>query len=77
MADAKSQKEKIKILVCGAGILGSLYGARLKQSGQDVNEATIPEEDVVGRAFTVFWPFNRSRWLSVPEQYDAIPEPRS
>ena len=36
MADAKSQKEKIKILVCGAGILGSLYGARLKQSGQDV-----------------------------------------
>jgi 2-dehydropantoate 2-reductase len=36
MADAKSKKENMKILVYGAGVLGSLYGARLKQSGQDV-----------------------------------------
>ncbi|MER7456158.1 signal peptidase I [Micromonospora sp. NPDC126480] len=48
-----------------------------QQSGQDINEATIPEDDVVGRAFTVFWPFDRARWLSVPEQYDGIPQPRS
>ncbi len=44
-----------------------------QQSGQDINEATIPEDEVVGRAFTVFWPLDRARWLSVPEQYDAIP----
>ncbi|MDM4722968.1 signal peptidase I [Micromonospora sp. WMMA1363] len=43
-----------------------------QQSGQDVTEATIPENDVVGRAFTVFWPFGRARLLSVPEQFDAV-----
>ncbi|MEW2380840.1 signal peptidase I [Micromonospora sp. NPDC047707] len=44
-----------------------------QQSGQDINEATIPEDEVVGRAFTVFWPLDRAGWLSVPEQFDVIP----
>jgi len=46
-----------------------------QQSGQDIMEATIPEDDVVGRAFTVFWPVNRATWLTVPDQYDGIPKP--
>lgn len=46
-----------------------------QQSGQDVTVATIPEDRVVGRAFTIFWPLNRARWLSVPEQYGPIPQP--
>ncbi|MEU5904968.1 signal peptidase I [Micromonospora sp. NPDC047527] len=46
-----------------------------QQSGQDITEATIPEDDVVGRAFTVFWPVNRATWLTVPDQYDGIPKP--
>ncbi|WCN82804.1 signal peptidase I [Micromonospora sp. LH3U1] len=46
-----------------------------QQSGQNITEATIPEDDVVGRAFTVFWPFNRATWLTVPDQYDGIPKP--
>ncbi|MET8120763.1 signal peptidase I [Micromonospora sp. NPDC005189] len=46
-----------------------------QQSGQNITEATIPEEEVVGRAFTVFWPFNRATWLTVPDQYDGIPKP--
>lgn len=46
-----------------------------QQSGEDINEATIPEDQVVGRAFTIFWPVNRATWLSVPEQFDGIPNP--
>ncbi|MFI7605516.1 signal peptidase I [Micromonospora sp. NPDC049366] len=44
-----------------------------QQSGQDIMAATIDEDEVVGRAFTVFWPVDRAKWLSVPEQYDSIP----
>ncbi|SCL51662.1 signal peptidase I [Micromonospora citrea] len=46
-----------------------------QQSGQDINAATIPEDEVVGRAFTVFWPVNRATWLSVPKEFEGIPEP--
>ncbi|MGC5029528.1 signal peptidase I [Micromonospora sp. DT229] len=46
-----------------------------QQSGENVTAATIPEKDVVGRAFTVFWPFNRATLLSVPEGFEAIPTP--
>jgi signal peptidase I len=46
-----------------------------QQSGQDITEATIPEGEVVGRAFTVFWPVSRATWLTVPDQFDGIPKP--
>ncbi|QLQ39800.1 signal peptidase I [Micromonospora robiginosa] len=46
-----------------------------QQSGEDINEATIPEGEVVGRAFTIFWPFGRATWLTVPKQFDGIPNP--
>ncbi|WP_433553112.1 signal peptidase I [Micromonospora zamorensis] len=46
-----------------------------QQSGQNITEATIPENDVVGRAFTVFWPVSRATWLTVPDQFDGIPKP--
>ncbi|MEV5764248.1 signal peptidase I [Micromonospora sp. NPDC052213] len=46
-----------------------------QQSGQDITTATIPEDEVVGRAFTVFWPVNRATWLSVPKEFEGIPEP--
>ncbi|MGK5738881.1 signal peptidase I [Micromonospora sp. URMC 103] len=44
-----------------------------QQSGQDITAATIDEDEVVGRAFTVFWPVSRATWLTVPKQYDGIP----
>lgn len=44
-----------------------------QQSGEDINEATIPEDQVIGRAFTIFWPVDRATWLTVPEQFDGIP----
>ncbi|MEV1328903.1 signal peptidase I [Micromonospora costi] len=44
-----------------------------QQSGQDITSATIDEDEVVGRAFTIFWPVSRATWLSVPKQYDGIP----
>jgi signal peptidase I len=43
----------------------------------DVQEATVPEDSVIGRAFTVFWPVKRATWLSVPEGFDGIPAPAS
>ncbi|MET8311938.1 signal peptidase I [Micromonospora sp. NBC_00389] len=46
-----------------------------QQSGQNITDATIPEDEVVGRAFTVFWPVNRATWLTVPEQFEGIPKP--
>jgi signal peptidase I len=46
-----------------------------QQSGEDITEATIPEDQVIGRAFTIFWPVGRATWLSVPEQFDGIPNP--
>ncbi|MEE6260952.1 signal peptidase I [Plantactinospora sonchi] len=45
-----------------------------QQSQRNIDIATIPEDAVVGRAFTVFWPVGRASWLSVPESYDAIPD---
>jgi signal peptidase I len=48
-----------------------------QQGGQaDIELATIPEKSVVGRAFTVFWPFDRAKLLSVPESFEAVPEPQ-
>ena len=42
----------------------------------DVTRATIPVDDVVGRAFVLFWPFSRADWLSVPEPSTTIPAAR-
>ena len=39
----------------------------------DITEATIDKEAIVGRAFTIFWPVNRADWLSVPKEFEAIP----
>ncbi len=44
------------------------------QESNDVNEATIRSDAIVGRAFTVFWPVNRATWLSVPDSFAAIPD---
>jgi signal peptidase I len=41
----------------------------------DIQEATIDEKSIVGRAFTIFWPVTRASWLSVPKEFDAIPDP--
>jgi signal peptidase I len=39
-----------------------------------INDATVPVDSVVGRAFTIFWPAGRATWLSVPDGYDTIPD---
>jgi signal peptidase I len=43
----------------------------------DVGRATIAVDDVVGRAFVLFWPLGRAGWLSPPETFEHIPEPGS
>lgn len=42
----------------------------------DIMIATVPEGAVVGRAFVVFWPVGRAKWLSVPEPFDFVPDPQ-
>ena len=39
----------------------------------DINAATIPVKDVIGRAFVLFWPLGRASWLSVPPTYSHVP----
>lgn len=41
----------------------------------DVTKATIPIDNVVGRAFVLFWPIGRGDWLTVPDTFDQIPAP--
>ncbi|MFG1678337.1 signal peptidase I [Micromonospora sp. NPDC049282] len=44
------------------------------KGSKDIQESTISENAVVGRAFTLFWPFSRARWLPVPGTFDAVPD---
>ncbi|MDT5039789.1 MAG: signal peptidase [Actinoplanes sp.] len=44
------------------------------EQSNDVTEATITKDSIVGRAFTIFWPLGRASWLSVPSEFDAIPD---
>jgi signal peptidase I len=46
------------------------------QQTQNIDEATIDTDAIVGRAFTIFWPVNRADWLSVPKEYNGIPDPQ-
>lgn len=46
-------------------------------SNGDIIQATIPQEAVVGRAFVLFWPFDRMNWLTVPDTFTNVPEPAS
>lgn len=45
------------------------------QTSQDIQEATVPVDAVVGHAFTIFWPVGRATWLSVPPTFDDVPAP--
>ena len=42
----------------------------------DIMVATVPESAVVGRAFVVFWPVGRAKWLSIPDPFEFVPEPQ-
>jgi signal peptidase I len=37
----------------------------------DANSGTIPQDEVIGRAFVVVWPLNRAGLLGVPETFDG------
>jgi len=42
---------------------------------KNIDQATIPNTAVIGRAFVVFWPFNHAKWLGVPSPFDKVPQP--
>jgi hypothetical protein len=41
-------------------------------STHDITASTIADSSVVGRAFVLFWPLGRARWLSVPDMFDTV-----
>ncbi|WP_051463060.1 signal peptidase I [Haloglycomyces albus] len=43
------------------------------RTGGNVAASTIPVDDVVGKAFVLFWPFDRMTWLDIPSTYDDVP----
>lgn len=45
------------------------------RGGGDVRRATIPVDAVVGKAFLLMWPAAHWDWLTIPDTYDAVPEP--
>ncbi|MEV4413495.1 signal peptidase I [Catellatospora sp. NPDC049609] len=49
--------------------------ANYNNHGQNIEEATVPVDSVIGRAFVLFWPFNRTTWLTVPDTFSGVPEP--
>jgi signal peptidase I len=47
-----------------------------KNTNGDMTASTIDVNAVIGRAFVLFWPFNRFDWLTVPSTYGHVPAPR-
>ncbi|WP_040709597.1 signal peptidase I [Nocardiopsis potens] len=48
------------------------YDSRLHQN--DPGEGTIAEENVIGRAFVLVWPFDRMTTLPIPETFEPLNE---
>ena len=44
-----------------------------ESSNNDIMVATVPEDAIVGRAFTIFWPVSRATWLTVPDTFESVP----
>ena len=44
------------------------------ENSKDINQATIDVDAVIGRAFVLFWPFNRWDWLDGAVDLRSHPE---
>ena len=55
---------------------GRLQGCPITWRDGDITGATIPEDAIVGRAFVIFWPVGRATWLTVPNTFDKVPDPK-
>jgi signal peptidase I len=42
-------------------------------SEHNLSDATISTSAVIGRAFILFWPVKRARWLTVPKTFADVP----
>jgi len=41
----------------------------------NIMDSTVPIKSVIGRAFVLFWPVGRARWLTIPSTFDHVPAP--
>lgn len=52
-----------------------VMGDHRSNSGDSRVNGTVPEDRVTGRAFAVVWPVSRWESLSLPETFEAVPDP--
>nr|WP_307789140.1 signal peptidase I [Glycomyces salinus] len=41
----------------------------------DIQASTIAVDDVIGKAFVLFWPFDHFNWFSEPATFEDVPDP--
>lgn len=81
IADPASDEEfditvpKGRLWVMGDHRLASGDSRQQYKQTKQIDASTISENAVIGRAFVVFWPLSRARWLTVPKTFDGIPDP--
>ena len=49
-----------------------VMGDHRSASADSLNHGTISEDDVIGRAFAIYWPLSRMTILSRPEAFDRV-----
>ncbi|GAB4008204.1 hypothetical protein GCM10029992_63980 [Glycomyces albus] len=48
---------------------------RYVNTGGDVTASTIDVDEVIGKAFVLFWPFDHFNWFSEPATFEDVPDP--
>lgn len=68
-------KDRLWVMGDHRGASGDSRENYIRSRG-DILGSTIPVESVIGKAFVLMWPFDRFDWLSTPDCFAHVPEPK-